>query len=141
MSRRLVSLLVKMLPFVAHVARTKTVTTAQTPTLPQCIDLALKQNPSILEAHQEVCRSQGLVEARADTIPHLTASGAYAQVDPDAIDKFPVGGSGGTPTPVVFDNQEHPWLARSNEVQAPCVYNVAIAKLERATGNTVKMSS
>src|SRR5207249_10489192 len=58
-------------------------------TLAQCLDLALKQNPAILRAQQEIRRTHGLiVEARAEALPHLTASGNYTQIDPDSIDRF-----------------------------------------------------
>ena len=50
-------------------------------TLQQCIDLALKQNPSVLKAQQEIRRTQGLVvEARAIEA-HLTT--LFAVADPD----------------------------------------------------------
>ena len=90
----------------------------QTLALQQCIDLALKQNPAVLKAQQEIRRTHGLVvEARADTIPHVTAFGTYAQIDPSAIDKFPFGGGGGTTTSQVFDNQKQPWVARVEATQ------------------------
>src|ERR1700693_6285886 len=83
-------------------------------TLDQCLDLALKQNPSILKAKQEIRRTYGLVvEARAPMIPQLTASGQYTRIDPNAIDKFPFAftntTSGGG---VEFGNQQQPWQAQ-----------------------------
>ncbi len=93
--------------FVAGVAHAQT----NELTLAQCLHLALKQNPAILKAQQEIRRTYGLlVEARADILPHLTASGDYTQIDPAAIDRFPFGGTNAAP--VEFKNQERPWSAR-----------------------------
>jgi TolC family type I secretion outer membrane protein len=84
-------------------------------TLPQCLDLALKQNPAILKAQQEIRRTHGLiVEARAQILPHLTATGEYTQLDPGGIDKFPFSTNG---VPTVFKNQEHPWNAQIEATQ------------------------
>ena len=75
-------------------------------TLPQCIELALRQNPAVLKAKLELQRTRGLiVEARAAGIPHLTANGEYQRVDPDNLDKFPIPGFKTT------KNQEQPWSA------------------------------
>ena len=74
-------------------------------TLQECIDLALKQNPSILKAKEEIRRMHGvIVEARAPAIPQVTASGQYQHVDKNTIDLQP----GGT---VFYKNQEQPWSA------------------------------
>src|SRR5208283_4457241 len=73
-------------------------------TLDQCLDLALKQNPSILKAKQELRRTYGVVvETRAAMVPQLTASGQYTRIDPNAIDKFPFGTGSGF-TNVLFKN-------------------------------------
>ncbi len=46
--------------------------------LPDCIDLALRQNPTILKAREEIRRNQGvIVEVRAQAVPQVTASGSY----------------------------------------------------------------
>ena len=72
-------------------------------TLQDCLDLALKQNPSILKAQEEIRRAHGVVvEARAPAIPQVNASGEYRRVDRNAIDSFP----GSTN---IFQNQEQPW--------------------------------
>lgn len=88
--------------------------TPATLTLDQCLDLALKQNPSILKAKQEIRRTYGVViEARSAVIPQLTASGQYSQIDPEALDKFPFGSIPITPKiPDEFDNQKQPWQAQ-----------------------------
>jgi outer membrane protein len=81
-------------------------------TLQECLDLALKQNPSILKAQQEIRRTRGvIVEARAPAIPQLTASGQYSRIDKNAIDVFP-GSTGG-----VFGNQQQPWNAQIEVTQ------------------------
>ncbi len=80
---------------------------AQVPTsldLDQSIKLALKQNPAILKAQEELRRTRGLiVEIRADALPHLDASGNYNRIDRDFIDTLP-----GT---TLRKNQEQPWSA------------------------------
>lgn len=78
----------------------------ETMTLQDCIDLALRQNPSILKAQEEIRRTRGvIVEARAPAIPQITASGTSQLIDRHTINTFP--GSSG-----VFKNQEQPWNAQ-----------------------------
>lgn len=75
----------------------------QTLTLQDCLDLALKQNPAILKAKEEIRRTQGIiVETRAQAIPQVAASGQYRLIDENAIDSFP-GSTGPRP------NQKQPW--------------------------------
>jgi TolC family type I secretion outer membrane protein len=75
-------------------------------TLQDCIDLALRQNPSILKAQEEIRRTHGvIVEARAQAIPQINATGTAQVIDRHTIDSFP--GS-----PGVFKNQEQPWSAQ-----------------------------
>jgi len=86
----------------------------QTMTLQDCIDLALRQNPSILKAQEEIRRTHGvIVEARAAAIPQITASGSYQRIDRNAIDAFP---TSNTPSnnnnAAIFKNQEQPWSAQ-----------------------------
>ncbi len=79
---------------------------AQTLDLDQCLQLALKQNPAILKAQEELRRTHGLiVEARAPALPQLNARGEYREIDINSLDSFP--GSGGGPA----ENQERPWDA------------------------------
>jgi TolC family type I secretion outer membrane protein len=76
--------------------------------LQDCIDLALRQNPTILKAREEIRRNQGvIVEVRAQAVPQITASGSYQQVAKSTLDSIPVPGF-----PSVFDNQEQPWTAQ-----------------------------
>jgi TolC family type I secretion outer membrane protein len=78
----------------------------ETLTLQNCLDLALRQNPSILKAKEEIRRTRGLiVETRAQAIPQITASGTSQMIDRHTIDTFP----GSTN---IFKNQEQPWNAR-----------------------------
>jgi outer membrane protein len=78
----------------------------QTLTLQDCLDLALKQNPSILKAQQEIRRTQGvIIETRAPAVPQITASGNGQIIDSHSIDSFPG-------APAVFRNQEEPWSAQ-----------------------------
>jgi TolC family type I secretion outer membrane protein len=78
----------------------------QTMTLQDCIDLALRQNPSILKAREEIRRTHGvIVEARAPALPQVTAGGQYQRIDKNTIDTFP----GSTN---IFRNQENPWTTQ-----------------------------
>ncbi|HVM60217.1 MAG TPA: TolC family protein [Verrucomicrobiae bacterium] len=94
----------------AHAASTNAV--PNTLRLPDCIDLALRQNPTVLKAREEIRRNQGVVvEVRAQAIPQLTASGSYEAIDSRAIDQFPFSGGGATSNSpnMLFRNQEQPW--------------------------------
>jgi outer membrane protein TolC len=74
--------------------------------LPDCLDLALKQNPSILKAQEEIRRTRGvIVEARAPALPQVNASGQYQQIQRNPLDSIP--GTNG-----IFRNQEQPWSAQ-----------------------------
>jgi len=75
-------------------------------TLQQCLDLALRQNPTILKAREEIRRTRGVIlEARASALPQLNGNGQYEQIAKSAIDTFP--GTNG-----VFLNQTRPWTAQ-----------------------------
>lgn len=75
-------------------------------TLPQCLDLALKQNPQVLKAKEDIRRACGvIVEARAAALPQVTAAGQYSRVDKRSLDLPPM--MSGTP-----DNLLNPWLAK-----------------------------
>jgi outer membrane protein len=86
----------------------------ETLTLQQCIDLAVRQNPTILKAKEEIRRNHGvIIEVRAQAVPQVTASGSYEGIDSHAIDQFPFSaGPTVTNNPnTLFKNQEQPWTA------------------------------
>ncbi len=91
-----------------------TIEPPQTMTLQDCLDLALKQNPSILKAQQEIRRTKGvIVETRAAGVPQITASGSGQMIDKAAIDAFKFTTTNGTSaTSAVFGNQQQPWSAQ-----------------------------
>ncbi len=73
-------------------------------TLQQAIETALRQNPDILRARQEIERTKGLVvEVRGQALPQLEATAFFQQTDPNLRDGgggFSTGGgNGATPTP------------------------------------------
>lgn len=75
-------------------------------TLQQAIETALRQNPDILRARQEIERTKGLVvEVRGQALPQLEADAVFRQTDPNLRDGgggFSTGGgdgNGATPTP------------------------------------------
>ena len=58
--------------------------------LADCLNIALQQNPTILEAKNDLEASYGVVvQTRAVVLPQLTASGQYKDTDPDAIEGIP----------------------------------------------------
>src|ERR1017187_1427020 len=96
------------LPFVNPTLDARATELPQTMTLQDCLDLALKQNPSILKAQQEIRRTQGvIVETRAPAVPQITASGNGEIIDSHAIDAYPIPGVN-----TVTRNQEEPWSAQ-----------------------------
>lgn len=55
-----------------------------------CLNLALQQNPAVLDARSDLEASHGLVvQTRAVALPQVTASGQYKRTDPHAIENFP----------------------------------------------------
>ena len=51
-------------------------------TLDDCVYLALKQNPQILESIQQIQLSQGqVITVTAQAIPHLGVASNYSQID------------------------------------------------------------
>jgi outer membrane protein TolC len=65
-------------------------------TLEQAVNLALRQNPQVLTAIQEIERTRGLIiEVRAAALPQITASGIYQQQDRRLIRSSGFGGNAG----------------------------------------------
>src|SRR6266404_8952651 len=53
-------------------------------TLDQAILTALQQNPTLLNAEQEIKRTKGvIIQVRAQALPHITASGDFEWIDPN----------------------------------------------------------
>jgi outer membrane protein len=70
-------------------------------TLDKAVLTALKQNPDVLRALQELERSKGvIVEIRAQALPHITPAGLFQWTDPElgSSGGGVVGGSGGGTT-------------------------------------------
>lgn len=64
--------------------------------LNQAIDLALRQNPAILNAKQEIKRTRGLViQVRAQALPHISLVSSYNQQDPNLLGGGSFGSLGG----------------------------------------------
>lgn len=68
-------------------------------TLTQAIETALRQNPDILRARQEIERTKGLVvEVRAQALPRLEAIAAFQRTDPNlGSSGFSFSDTGATP--------------------------------------------
>ncbi len=66
-------------------------------TLDQTVDMAMRQNPDIRKAIQEIERTRGvIVEVRAQALPRVGARARYDERDPNAIESGGAsGGSGG----------------------------------------------
>jgi outer membrane protein TolC len=57
--------------------------------LVNALNLALQQNPSVLEARNDLEASQGIViQTRAVALPQLTAGGQYKDTDPSAVESI-----------------------------------------------------
>jgi outer membrane protein len=57
---------------------------ARTFTLDQAIQTAIRQNPTILSAIQEIERTKGvIIQIRAEALPHITPSGSFEWIDPN----------------------------------------------------------
>ena len=71
-------------------SRAASKTSAPTFTLDQAIQTALRQNPTVLNAIQEIERTKGvIIEIRAQALPHISPSFNYQWTDPN------LGSSGG----------------------------------------------
>ncbi|HEY3664212.1 MAG TPA: TolC family protein [Chthoniobacterales bacterium] len=76
-------------------------------TLDQAVETALKRNPSILNARQEIRRTKGVqIEVLSQALPHLDATAALNYTDPSlrggsggSFTTTTTGGGGVTPTP------------------------------------------
>jgi outer membrane protein TolC len=70
-------------------------------TIDKAVLTALKQNPDILRALQEIERSKGvIIEIRAQVLPHITPTGNFRWVDPNLRSATTFSnGSGAGPTP------------------------------------------
>jgi outer membrane protein len=65
-------------------------------TLARAVEVALRQNPDILRAIQEIERTRGqIIEVRAQALPHITATATYSQQDRRLLQSG-FGGSGGS---------------------------------------------
>ncbi len=64
--------------------------------LSRAVEIALRQNPDILKALQEIERTRGqVIEVRAQALPHLTANARYDLQDTGLIESGGGGGGGG----------------------------------------------
>ncbi len=62
-------------------------------TIDEAVQIAIKQNPSILRQVQELKRNKGLVyQAQARLLPQVTASTSYTQQDPGLVSNATGGG-------------------------------------------------
>jgi outer membrane protein TolC len=65
-------------------SRAVSTSNARTFTLDQAIQTALRQNPTVLNAIQEIQRTKGvIIQIRAEALPHITPSGSFEWIDPN----------------------------------------------------------
>jgi outer membrane protein TolC len=65
-------------------------------TLDAAVQLALKQNPAIRKATQQIELTRGqVIEVRAQALPHISVTGDYNQQDPQLLERASSGGSSG----------------------------------------------
>src|SRR5437667_10725576 len=68
-------------------------------TLDQAILTALQQNPTLLNAEQEIKRTKGvIIQVRAQALPQVTASGNFDWTDPNLVGARIFGTTTGTTT-------------------------------------------
>ncbi len=68
-------------------------------TLDQAVELALRQNPAILTALQQIEVTRGeIIEVRAAALPQITMSGSYEQQDPRLLKGGGESGGGAVPS-------------------------------------------
>jgi TolC family type I secretion outer membrane protein len=85
-------------------------TTPRSLTLPECLGLALQQNPAVLKAQQELRRTHGvIVEARAPALPQVNLAGQFTQIDKGSLESFP--------RVPLYANQEQPWSVQVQVTQ------------------------
>ncbi|MGD0745674.1 MAG: TolC family protein [Verrucomicrobiota bacterium] len=66
--------------------------------LTESLNLALRQNATILKAKNDLEASHGVVvQTRAVALPQLQATGQYKDTDPNAIENFPIAGAPALP--------------------------------------------
>jgi len=107
----------------------------ETLNLQDCLELALRQNPTILKAREEIRRAHGIIiETRAQAIPQVTASGSYQGIERSSIDAFPFPSTllGTNRFNTVYRNQEQPWSAQVQVSQLVCAVGRAHAALRAA---------
>src|SRR5262245_45690016 len=68
-------------------------------TLNQAILTALQQNPTLLNAEQEINRSRGvIIQVRAQALPQVSAQGNFEWIDPNLTGARVLGNTNGTST-------------------------------------------
>src|SRR5213594_4218188 len=81
--------------------RTETASAGRVPTftLDQAIVTALQQNPTLLNAEQEIKRTKGvIIQVRAQALPNISVKGTFEWTDPNLIGARILGGTGTTTT-------------------------------------------
>ncbi|MHC1764226.1 MAG: TolC family protein [Verrucomicrobiia bacterium] len=112
------SLAVLSLPSVAPAQTNAPAWLNQPLALAHCLDLALRQNSTILKARSQLEAAYGVVvQTRAIAIPKVRAGATYYKTDPDAVETFPdVPANIVSPFPKVLGDQR--WSADVRVVQS-----------------------
>ncbi len=86
--------------------------------LADCLNLALQQNGTLLQARSDLQASHGVViQTRAIVIPKVQATGSVTDNDPTAVDRFPFGGSN-VPPAFHFQQPHEQWNSGFQLVQS-----------------------
>jgi outer membrane protein TolC len=107
MSRRLTLPLALALTFIwlgagraAEIGKPVERTVSGDMTLGRAVQIALRQNPELLKALQEIERTRGqVIEVRAQALPRVTLSGRYDQQDKELLESSSRVGGGGFSAP------------------------------------------
>ncbi|MCE9610803.1 MAG: TolC family protein [Chthoniobacter sp.] len=105
-------------------------------TLDRAVEIALRQNPSILKAIQQIELTRGqIIEVRAQALPHLTLTGDYSQQQKTLIQRSGRGNSGSANTVTASQFSSIPGVTPSAAQQVSGVVNDS---LQSATQNQVR---
>ena len=107
-------------------SRSGTISGSRVPTftLDQAILTALQQNPTLLNAEQEIKRTRGvIIQVRAQALPQINANANFQWVDPNLVGSRVFGNtsptSGFTPTPSAAASLMEGLPSQVRDVQAP----------------------
>src|SRR5687768_2513338 len=107
-------------------------------TLDEAVNVALRQNPEILKAIQEIERTRGqIIEVRAEALPQLTLTATYDQQDPRLLESNRGGGGNGGGGPLEIPIATGNGQAGGNGANGPGeVQTIDLSQLFQSSGDS-----